>query len=43
MMNVFSGLDTSGRFSVVFIKEDNFCDFMSAFLHTNSLLKRGLL
>ena len=31
------GLDTLGRFSALFYKGDNFCDFLFAFLHMNSL------
>ena len=35
--------DTPCRLSVILSKGDNFCDFLFAFLHTKSLLKRGLL
>ena len=36
-------MDTLDRFSAIFHKGDNFCDFLFAFLSTNPLLKRGLL
>ena len=36
-------LYTLGRFSDIFYKQDKFCDFLFAFLHTRPLLKRGLL
>ena len=36
------GIDTLGSFSIIFNKGDNFCVFLFAFLHTKSLLKRGL-
>ena len=36
-------LDTLGRFSAIFYKGDNFCDFLFASLHINPLLRRGLL
>ena len=32
---LFKGLDALGRFSAIFYKEDNFCDFLFAFLNTN--------
>ena len=35
-------LDTHGRFSAVFHKEDNLRDFYFAFLHSESFLKRSL-
>ena len=35
--------DTLVRFSAAFYKGDNFCDFVFLFLHTKSLLKKGLL
>ena len=38
----FIGLDTPGRFSISY-KGNNFCDFLFAYLHSNTLLKRGLL
>ena len=38
--SVLSGYDTHGRFSAIFYKEDNYCDFLFAFLHTKSVLKR---
>ena len=34
------GLDTFGKFSSIFHKEDNFCDFLFAFKHIKPLLKR---
>ena len=37
LLTVLRGHGTVGRLSV------NFCDFLFAFLHTKSLLKRGLL
>ena len=37
------GLDTIHRFSAILYKGDNLCDFLFAFLHTKSLLKRGLV
>ena len=37
------GLDTLERFSIIFHKGDNFCNFLFTFLHTRPLLKRGLL
>ena len=37
------GLVILGRLSTIFCKGDNFCDFLFAFLHIESLLKRGLL
>ena len=38
-------MDKLGRFSYIFDKEDNFCDFLYGFLHTGQhpLLKTGLL
>ena len=35
--------DTPDRFSDSSYKEDNFCDILFSFLHTKSILKRGLL
>ena len=40
---ILRGLDILGNFSAIFYKGDNFCDFRFAFLHTKSLLQRGLL
>ena len=37
------GLDTPGRLAAILYKGDNFCGFLFAFLHTNPLLKLGLL
>ena len=37
------GLDTLGRFSAIFYKEDYFYIFLYAFLYTTPLLKKGLL
>ena len=36
-------LDILGRFFTISAKGDNFCDFLFALLHANSLLKRDLL
>ena len=35
--------DTFGRFPPFVFKGDNFCDFLFAFLHAKSLMKRVLL
>ena len=34
IIHLISGLDTLGRFSFMFFKGDNFCDFLFAFLHS---------
>ena len=39
----FKGIDIVGRFSTIFHKGDNICDFLFDFLHTNSFLKNDLL
>ena len=36
------GMHTLGRFSISY-KEDNFCDFLFVFLHTNLFWKEVLL
>ena len=36
-------MDTFDKFSAIFDKEDNFCDFLFALMHANPLLKSGLL
>ena len=33
-------METRGRFSLIFDKEDNLCDFLLAFLYIKPLLKR---
>ena len=43
MVGLLRGLDAFGRFSMIFCKGDNFCDFLFAFLNTKLFLKRGLL
>ena len=35
--------DTLGKFSAIFGKKDNFCDFLFAVLQAKPQLKRGLL
>ena len=37
------GFDTLGRFSAIFYKGDNFCDFMFDNLCNSPLLKKGVL
>ena len=37
------GMDTFGKFSAVFDKGDNFCNFLFAYLYIIPLLKKGLL
>ena len=37
----FEGKDQLGRFTAILYKEDNFCDFLFAFLSTKPLLKKG--
>ena len=37
------GPDTVRRFCAILYKGDNLCDFLFAFLHTKSLLKKGLV
>ena len=41
--NYLRGLDTSGRFFAISTKGDNYCDYQFVLLHTDPLLKRGLL
>ena len=36
------GFDTLGKLSATTFKEDNFCDFLFAFLYSKSLLNRTL-
>ena len=36
-------LDAPGRFSTILYKGNNFCDFLYAFLHTQSYWKRHTL
>ena len=36
-------MGTHGRFSALFYKGDNLCDFLFTILHTKPFLKRGLL
>ena len=40
---VLSRMDILGRYYVIFIKGDNFCDLLFALMYAKPLLKRGLL
>ena len=39
-METLTGMNKLGGFSAIWYKGDYFCDFVFAFLQTNSLLKR---
>ena len=41
--HTLGGFDALSLFLAIANKGDNFCDFLFAFLHTKSLLKKGLL
>ena len=43
LMHVVDFFYARGRFSGIFQKGDDFCDFLYGFLHTKSLLERDIL
>ena len=40
---LWNDTDTLGRFSSIFNKGNNICDFLIVFMHTEALSRKGLL